>query len=428
MKKLGWMAVRSKRRIGGALVAALALGALMGSLVASAASSPTPFPPSKGCVSARPIAPCKEGNGTAGGPIVLSPDGRFAYVASYVADAVTVFALHGGTVSQVPGPGGCIAGGDGRPGCTHDEELDEPNSIVLSPDGRFAYVASGEANAIDVLVRDPTTGRLRPAPGIPGAKVAEPLEMVVSPDGRELYADSLATGRIAVLDRDPETGAVHLAEEVEGCISGPNGCRKLGGFKIAISPDGNDVYATAVEDTRRGPAEVVQAFARNPVTGSLAPIAGPEGCATSKKIRSCQTVPQLGDFAIAVSPDGKSLYVGSFSGSIVTFDRDSSGAIAAHPGPALCVNRPHRAASCSTSRIGTVEGLLVSPDGRRVYATGQPLLMTLSRDPGDGKLRVSGILAHPGFRLGLDLALSPNGQVLYNSVGLPGGLRSFSLR
>lgn len=420
------MPARSKRQIGGALIAGLALAATP---TAHAASGLAPFPVSRGCVSAHPIAPCKKGNGTAGGPIVLSPDGRFAYVASYVSNAITVFALHGGTVSQLPGPGGCIAGEGGRPGCLRDEELDEPNDIVLSPDGRFAYVANGDANAVDVFDRDPVTGKLSPAPGIPATKVAEPLGIVVSPDGRELYADSLASGRIAVLDRDPETGAVHLAEEVEGCIPGPDGCRKLIGSKIVISPDGDGVYATAVEDTRRGPADVVQAFSRNPVTGALAPIAGPQGCATNQKIRSCQTVSQLGDFALAISPDGKNLYVGAFSpGSIVTFDRDSSGALKASRGPALCVYRPYRAASCSASRIGTVEGLLVSPDGRKVYVTGQSLLMTLSRDPGDGTLRVAGALAHLGFHLGVELALSPNGQVLYDSVALPGGLRSFSLR
>jgi DNA-binding beta-propeller fold protein YncE len=420
------MQARSKRRIGGALVATLALGAMAGSPVAHAASGLAPFSASRGCVSAQPIAPCKKSNGAAGGPIVLSPDGHFAYVASYTSDAIAVFALHGGTVSQVPGPGGCIAGGDGRPGCMHDVDLDEPTDIVLSPDGRQAYVANEDGNEVEVFDRDATTGRLRPAPGIPGVRVEGPNVLASSPDGRELYvADGF--GGIAVLARDPETGAIHLLEEVKDCLPGPHGCLAFFGFQIVVSPDGGNVYLSSFPRGRRNSGvHVIQGFNRNPLTGSLTPIAGPAGCATDVKAGSCQIVPQLEGFSMAISPDGKSLYVGAFTpGAIFAFDREPSGALEAKRGGTVCLgHRDH--GSCSSLSLANAQGLVVSADGRKVYATGDRSLVALDRSS-SGMLRVAGRLKHPSFNLGMDLALSPNGRVLYDSVAHPGGLRSFSL-
>lgn len=430
MRKHGWIEERApRRRAVAATLAATALLALAGSPAAQAASGIVPFPVSKGCVSADPTALCKKGTGTAGGPIVLSPDGRFAYVASYPSSAVSVFALHGGTVSQVPGAAGCVAGEGGSPKCARDDELDEPNDVVLSPDGHQAYVASGDSNEILTYDRDPATGRLRPAPGVSPVRFAAPDMLALSPDGRELYVDSLASGRIAVLDRDPADGDVHLAEEVEGCVPGPRGCRGLRAFGIVASPDGSGVYMATVEKRLRGGAQAILGFTRDPLTGSLTQVAGRGGCATDIPVRSCQRVPQLGSSAIATSPDGRNLYVASLSpGSITTFDRDPSGAIEAKPGRTICVgNRRRRDGSCSPFPLASILGLAVSPDGRKLYATGQTVLATMDRSA-DGTLRFAGRLRHPGFHSGEDLAFSPDGRILYDSVIHPGGLRAFSLR
>ncbi len=427
MRKLGLTAAGSaKRRARGVLAAVTAICALAAGPATQTAHGLTPFPASRGCVSAHPTAPCKKGKGTAGGPIVLSPDGRFAYVASYVSNTLTVFALHGGEVTQLPGHGGCIAGGGGRPGCMDDEDLDEPNEIVLSPDGHQAYVANGDGNEVNVFDRDRATGKLRPAPGIPAVKVQGPDVLASSPDGRQLYVANVL-GKVVVLDRDPETGALHLVEEVEDCVPGPHGCLALFGFKIVVSPDGKSVYmALLPKGAHNSGLEVIQGFDRNPITGSLEPIAGPDGCATNIKAGSCQTVPRLEPFSMAISPDDHNLYVGAFTtGAIFTFDREPSGAIEATQGKPVCFSgRVH--SSCSPFSLANVAGLAVSANGHNVYATGQHSLVTLDRGP-EGRLRVARRLKHPSFTAGAGLALSPNGLVLYDSVILPGGLRSFAV-
>jgi DNA-binding beta-propeller fold protein YncE len=429
MRKLGWTrAASAKRQIGCVLAVATTLCTLAVAPAMGAAPGLTPFPASEGCLSARPAAPCKKSNGTAGGPIVLSPDGRFAYVASYPSNTLTAFALHGGKVSQVPGRGGCIAGEDGRPGCMHDEDLDEPNDLVLDPDGRRIYVANGDSNEVDVFDRDPVTGRLRSAPSALAAKVAGPNVLASSPDGRELYV-ATASGKVAVLDRDRETGAVHLVEEVEACVPGPHGCLAFVGFRIVVSADGNNVYLASVpRGVHNSGVEIVQGFSRNPVTGSLAPIAGRGGCATNIQAGPCQTVPHLEGSSMAISPDGKNLYLGTFAhGAIFTFDREPSGEIEAKRGKPVCLGERNRRGSCSPLSLANANGLAINADGHTVYATGQHSLVMLARRA-DGTLRVASRLKRPSFTAGEALALSPGGRVLYVSVAHPGGLRAFAVR
>src|SRR5579872_4025333 len=70
-----------------------------------------------------------------------------------------------------------------------------PHGIVLSPDGRWAYVACNGGAAIAVI--DTASATLAATVPLPGA---QPYGIAISADGRYVYASDNLTGRLFVID------------------------------------------------------------------------------------------------------------------------------------------------------------------------------------------------------------------------------------
>ena len=154
--------------------------------------------------------------------------------------------------------------------------------------------------------------------------------VAVSPDGKSVYITSDSEGSIIHFKRNTETGALTYEDCVtsrsSGCESGDNVPGLSGAWGIAVSPDGKSVYVAA--NTRNA----IVSFNRNESTGTLSD----EGCLASHNV-GCgsgnEVAPGLeGATDVAVSPDGKNVYVasgvaGAGVGSISTFERSSAGAL-----------------------------------------------------------------------------------------------------
>jgi fibronectin-binding autotransporter adhesin len=141
-------------------------------------------------------------------------------------------------------------------------------------------------------------------------------------------------------------------------------------------------------------------LAKAGVRGTLTQLKGKRGCLVdrSRKTKGCAKVrallgpgPFMGSRAIAISPDGKNVYVASSrSNAIAVFARDkASGALTQLRGTAGCVGL------AGTPNCGTAVGLhgansvAVSPDGRNVYATARnaSAVTSFRRNPRTGALR-----------------------------------------
>src|ERR1044072_8968564 len=151
---------------------------------------------------------------------------------------------------------------------------------------------------------------------------------------------------------------------VDDSVDGPDACATstdgLDGVQAAvISPDGKSVYAVSYAD-----AAIVR-FDRDPSTGALTA----QGCfEDTGAAGSCTETDGLnGAVSVAVSPDGKSVYVTSLlDRSLVRFDRNTgTGALT----PAGCINDSGGGAGCAQSANGLdqTQGVAVSPDGKSVY-------------------------------------------------------------
>jgi DNA-binding beta-propeller fold protein YncE len=140
---------------------------------------------------------------------------------------------------------------------------------------------------------------------------------------------------------------------------------------IAISPDGNNVYVIGSTD------EAIAEFKRN-ANGSLTQLPSPNDCiAESSSTGTCSNATAVGlsnPTAIAISPDGKDVYVaaqdGAGNGDIAEFARNADGSLAQLP-VHDCISEHVSEGICgdhSASGIAQPVGLAVSPDGTTVYA------------------------------------------------------------
>ncbi len=348
------------------------------------------LPGRAGCLAARPARDgCAKARALLGpGPfmgsraVAVSGDGQNVYVASSGSDAIAVFDRdpRSGSLTQPAGSAGCVAAG-GAEGCGRAIGLDQPNSLALSPDGRFLYATARASASVTAFHRNRETGALRqlrpgsgcvsglPLPGCAsGRGLSGPDVVVVSPDGENVYAGSFFGDAVASFKR-AKNGALYqlpgplgcIAEAISGCATGvalgaPEG--------LAISPDGQNLYVGSAV------SNAVTSLARDAAAGgALSRLPGGAACVADQPLASCTVGVELkGANAVATSPAGRDVYATSlFSNSVTSFGRSAAGLLTQKPGTAACLIYL-RSAGCSFGRAMVApEGLAVSGDGASVY-------------------------------------------------------------
>jgi DNA-binding beta-propeller fold protein YncE len=133
--------------------------------------------------------------------------------------------------------------------------------------------------------------------------------------------------------------------------------------------------------------------------GSLVQLKGPRGCLVDKstRVKGCGTGralkgpgPFMGSRAIAVSPDGKNVYVASSrSDAIAVFRRDTgTGSLTQSKGSAGCIANESTGACAKAVGLDGPNSIAISPDGRSVYATSRNsnAVTVFQRSPKGGRL------------------------------------------
>jgi DNA-binding beta-propeller fold protein YncE len=376
---------------------------------------------------------------------VLSPDGRFAYSASYGNNQVLIFDrdLNTGALTQKAGTAGCVRGAVATATCASARFLMSPQGIAIAPtDGRTLYVASPGGNTILVFDRDPGTGEIVQKPDDAGCiadsnvqcrdarSLASPYNIAVSPDGRNLYSASYLGNSVTAMNiggdgtlsqtTDGATGSGCIANAATAdCIAG----RALAGpYYLTVSPDNGTVYVGGHTD-----ASVV-ALQRDPATGRIKPIAGVQGCVDREATASCASLPELGSVRyLLVNSQGTRIYAATQSGNVVVLTRLADGRIARLAGTSGCIAGA-ATTNCATVRaLSSGNGVAISPDGEHAYVAGGSGLAEyaigpdggLTARPGATACTATAALANCATGTAMasvyGVAVSPDGRFIYTS-------------
>lgn len=219
--------------------------------------------------------------------------------------------------------------------------------------------------------------------------------VAASSDGRSVYAASAGDNAIARFDRDPATGVL----TPQGCIADPPNTAGCGatqqglGNARGVAVSPDGKSVYVTGETDRA----IVRFDRDPATGALTP----QGCiADPPNTAGCGATEQglYGAFGLAVSADGKSVYATSRSdGAIVRFDRDTATGALTGRG---CIEDPPVFAGCATTQQGldAADDVAISADGNSVYVVsdGDNAIVRFDRDPATGALTPRGCISDVG--------------------------------
>jgi hypothetical protein len=387
-----------------ALLALVALSAAIparaGAAVASGALSQLPSPAN--CVSVEGAGDLACGTLIPSGlenqvNIAVSSDDQNVYAAG--SNALIEFSRNQatGALTEI----GCVTGGTTTCASEHDtseaKAMNDPAAIAISPNGANVYVTAGEAGAVVTFSRDSGTGLLTETEcvshktstgcaieGAPGLK--EPGKVEVSADEKNVYVTSFGEQAVAEFERSTsgaEEGALKQLPSPNECISSEPStkCEVLAvgleeASSLALSPEGKNLYVAATGSGGASGGDIAE-FERHtsgPEEGALTQLPGSNACLTSTGVTGCTSALDInGSGELIVSPDGKNVYANSFvENAILEFSREASGELKQLAGPNTCVSSSATTPSGCTAVKG-IEGpfgVAISLDGSDLYASG----------------------------------------------------------
>lgn len=216
-----------------------------------------------GCVSETGTGgACTDGFSLDGaGTVIVSPDGRNVYVATNSAGIAVFDRGSNGSLTQKAGTAGCISDG-GIFGCTAGTALQGTGGMAFSPDGSQLYVTAFNSASVVTLNRNTSTGVLSQQSCVSetgtggacsdGSNLLGAAGVVVSADGKQAYVTANSSDAVVSFTRNTSSGALTQVSGAAGCISdtGAGGCTDGvaldSPFSISISPDQNTVAVASI--------------------------------------------------------------------------------------------------------------------------------------------------------------------------------------
>jgi DNA-binding beta-propeller fold protein YncE len=291
------------------------------------------------------------------------------------------------------------------PSAYSGSELDGAVGVALDTEGENVYVASCDEGAVVTFERDASSGGLSRTQTLALSGLGCARSIAVSPGDEHVYVASSGDDTVLIFDRSAVDGKLSYLGTVEDDTFGVDGLD--GAYSVIVSPGGENVYVASYYD------DAVAHFDRN-ADGSLS--------YQSDDLWKDGTGLALyldGANGLAISPDGKFVYVASrVDDSVTVFRR-------------LSVSGNLQFVNAYRDGVGGVDGLngaravAVSPDGNQVYVASQNdhALAVFDRDETFGLLQFVGVYKDgqsgvDGLNTANGVAVSPdNGHVYVTGYG-----------
>jgi 6-phosphogluconolactonase (cycloisomerase 2 family) len=262
-----------------------------------------------------PLEPAKVASGAFPYGIAVNPQGTSVYAVDVgatgqPANKVSQYTIDPSTGRLRPKSPATVPGGRGG------------QSIVISPNGKSAYV-NGQHKVWQYTI-DPRTGRLRPMSPATVASGGNETAIALTPNGKHLYVATCGGCGYALRKTPPRAGSSASASTSTvksaiweyrinpstGALSAkPFGIVAIGSAPqwMAIAPNGRSAYLAAPGGGRGGPAsEAVWQYSINQTTGRLTP-KSPAAAAVG-----------FDPHDVVIAPNGKNAYVITVDDSKVT--------------------------------------------------------------------------------------------------------------
>ena len=250
-----------------------------------------------------PPAPVSVATSTAGNDVLLTSDGKNVY-------------------SIGSGPGGMLHTVLFDPLFELPVIDDQGVSLAITPNEDFLFVNNG--SGITTYSRNAAAGgsltQVDPFRGI----ASDLTDMAVSPDGRHLYVLSRGDRTIEIFDIDPATAFLNYVDTLQQEMPDAEGVIVEGldgAVRLAISPDGTRIYVTA--NSAAAGEDGLAVFERNPATGRLLFANALQQFGLDATNHFFLSLSNPG--GLAVSHDGRDIYVASPTGGITHLVKDQEG-------------------------------------------------------------------------------------------------------
>ncbi|MFV9507080.1 MAG: choice-of-anchor D domain-containing protein [Oscillochloridaceae bacterium umkhey_bin13] len=306
--------------------------------------------------------------------VAVSPDGRNVYVTASTSDSVTAFARDAttglltliDTVQQGDSYGCRLRPLPQPPECAGTiSSLDNPQGLVVSPDGRHVIMASATGH-LTVLSRAENGGLRGLFPSgarfvmsLSRSELAGARGLAISPEGRNLYVAGYTNNQLVVIDRNPTNGQISFGAALS---DGPSVAGLDGIFGVAVSPDGQQVYTASQR------ANAVAVFQRNQAEQGRLDFQ--EVWRQGDQVLDPQTgAPRTldglsGALFVVASADGRYIYAsGEGANGIVAFARSPEGALQF----VQSLVRTPPTGITTGPFLGGARGLAVDPQGDQLF-------------------------------------------------------------
>src|SRR5882672_10820057 len=173
-----------------------------------------------------PVRAAVYGRATFSSPIAISLDDKLIWAVNPGDDSVSVFRP------------------DNNTRITKITVGDEPQSIALTPDGQYAYVANAAGGSVTIIqISNPAWGTFSPSVVTNLTTGAEPWNIVCSPDGKRVFVANSGQDTITVIDATTRTiiGHVDLRNSI---ANDPDRSRHFQPRGLSVTADNTKLYVT----------------------------------------------------------------------------------------------------------------------------------------------------------------------------------------